>query len=134
MTHKPINKYLEVAVSAPIGMPLTYLPPADSHQPILPGMRVLVPLAGRKITGYILSILDSAPSGQKLKEIYEVLDNKPLFPTEQVQFFKWISRYYHYPIGEVIKTALPAGLTKKSGRRILLTETGKRDSELIETE
>ena len=51
-----------------------------------------------------------------------------------MQFFKWIARYYHYPIGEVVKTALPAGLTKKSGRRILLTETGKKLSELIETE
>ena len=134
MTHKPMHIYLEVAVSAPIGTSLTYLLPADSQQPVLPGMRVLVPLAGRKITGYILSAGDSTPSGQKLKEIYEVLDKKPLFPAEQVQFFKWIARYYHYPIGEVVKTALPAGLTKKSGRRILLTETGKKISELIETE
>jgi primosomal protein N' (replication factor Y) len=134
MTPKPINKYLEVAVSAPIGKPLTYLSPADCQQQLMPGMRVLVPLAGRKITGYILSTVNSAPSGQQIKEIYEVLDSRPLFPAEQVRFFKWIAKYYHYPIGEVIKTALPAGLTKKSGRRVLLTETGRRHSELIETE
>jgi primosomal protein N' (replication factor Y) len=134
MTPEPINKYLEVAVSAPIGRPLTYLSPSDCQQHLMPGMRVLVPLAGRKITGYILSTVDSAPSGQKIKEIYEVLDSRPLFPAEQVRFFKWIAKYYHYPIGEVIKTALPAGLTKKSGRRVVLTETGRRQGEFIKTE
>jgi primosomal protein N' (replication factor Y) len=125
MTHESINRYLEVAVSAPIDIPLTYLSPIDIDQQLLPGMRVLVPLGGRKVTGYILSTDDSGPSGQKLKEIYKALDNRPLFPVEQVRFFKWIARYYHYPIGEVIKTALPAGLDKKSGRRVLLTEKGR---------
>ena len=134
MTNEPI-KYLEVAVSAPIGRPLTYLPPDDCQQHLIPGMRVLVPLAGRKVTGYILSAIDSAPAGQKIKAIYEVLDSKPLFPAEQVRFFKWIAKYYHYPIGEVIKTALPAGLTKKSGRRILLTATGRENiPEVVEIE
>ena len=135
MTPESINKYFEVAVSAPIGRPLTYLSPADCQQRLMPGMRVLVPLGHRKITGYILATVDSAPSGQKLKEIYEVLDSKPFFPVEQVQFFKWIARYYHYPIGEVIKTALPAGLTKKSGRRVILSATGRNSlNELIKTE
>ena len=134
MTNKPI-KYLEVAVSAPIGRPLTYLPPDECQQQLMPGMRVLVPLGGRKVTGYILSVVDSAPSGQQIKAIYEVLDSRPLFPVEQVRFFQWIARYYHYPIGEVIKTALPAGLTKKSGRRIMLTATGRENiPEVIETE
>lgn len=134
MTHEPINKYYEVAVSAPIGRPLTYLSPADCQQQLMPGMRVLVPLGGRKITGYILSTVDSVPSGQKIKEIYEVLGSRPLFRAEQVRFFKWMAKYYHYPIGEVIKTALPAGLTKKSGRRVLLTETGRKHCQLNETE
>jgi primosomal protein N' (replication factor Y) len=80
----------------------------------------------RKITGYILDRVDSAPHGQQIKKIYEVLDREPLFPAEQVSFYKWIAKYYHYPIGEVIKTALPAGLTKKSGRRIMITEAGRK--------
>ena len=70
MTDDPVKIYLEVAVSAPINRPLTYLPPDDCEQQLLPGMRVLVPLGGRKITGYILSRPDSAPSGQKLKNIH----------------------------------------------------------------
>jgi len=125
MTDDPLKNYFEVAVTAPVSKPLTYLPPDTCDQPLLPGLRVLVPLGGRKITGYILERLDAAPVGQQLKKIEDVLDHEPLFPPEQVGFYKWIAAYYHYPIGEVIKAALPAGLTKKSGRRILLTESGR---------
>ena len=54
MTDDPVKNYFEVAVSAPVNRSLTYLAPDDCEQPLLPGMRVLVPLGGRKITGYIL--------------------------------------------------------------------------------
>lgn len=116
--------FLEVAVSAPVDRPLTYLPPPDCEQHLVPGLRVLVPLGRRKITGYILSTRDSNLSEQQLKPIYEVLGPSPLFPAEQVKFYRWLARYYHYPIGEVLKTALPAGLTAKSGRRIQVTPAG----------
>jgi len=133
MTDNPVKNYFEVAVSAPVNRSLTYLAPDDCGQPLLPGLRVLVPLGGRRITGYILGRIDCAPVGQKIKKIYEVLDSEPLFPAEQVQFYKWLAGYYHYPIGEVIKTALPAGLTKKSGRRVMITEAGREKlSELPE--
>ncbi len=126
MTDNPENKYVVVAVSAPVNRPLTYQAPDNCEQNLLPGTRVLVPLGGRKITGYILEKADAAPEGQQIKKIYGVLDNEPLFPAEQVSFYKWIANYYHFPIGEVIKTALPAGLTQKSGRRISLTSTGRK--------
>jgi primosomal protein N' (replication factor Y) len=126
MTTDPVKNFLEVAVTAPVNKPLTYLAPDDCKKRLKQGMRVLVPLGGRKITGYILGRTDTAPVGQQIKKIYQVLDNEPLFPKEQVDFYKWIANYYHYPIGEVIKTALPAGLTKKSGRRIKITDAGKK--------
>jgi primosomal protein N' (replication factor Y) len=131
MTDDPVKNYFAVAVSAPVNRPLTYLAPDMCAQPLLPGMRVLVPLSGRKITGYILEKVDSAPAGQQIKKIYEVLDSTPLFPAEQVGFYKWIANYYHYPIGEVIKTALPAGLTKKSGRRVVITDAGRKELSLL---
>jgi primosomal protein N' (replication factor Y) len=126
MTDNSAKKYVEVAVSAPVKRSLTYLVPDNCEQHLIPGMRVLVPLSGRRITGYILGGVDSVPAGQQIKKIYEVLGNKPFFPAEQVDFYRWIANYYHHPIGEVIKTALPAGLTKKSGRRVMITEAGKK--------
>ncbi len=131
MTDSPCEKYFEVAVSAPIDRALTYGAPDRGSYPLVPGMRVLVPLGRRRITGYILEEVDTPPEGQRIRKIQEVLDPEPIFPAAQVGFYRWISAYYHYPIGEVIKTALPAGLTKKSGRRVVLTETGKKHLEQV---
>ncbi|MBW2505691.1 MAG: primosomal protein N' [Deltaproteobacteria bacterium] len=126
MIKECVKGYLEVAVTAPIRKPLTYLPPDDCHDLLLPGMRVLVPLGRRSITGYILESVESAPIGQQIKKIDKIVGSEPFFPAEQVNFYKWIANYYHYPIGEVIKTSLPAGLTQKSGRRVVITESGRK--------
>ena len=77
--------FLEVAVAAPLDRTLTYLAPPGCERKLVPGLRVLVPLGRRKITGYILSIQDATLAEQQLKPIYEVLDNAPLFPEQQVQ-------------------------------------------------
>jgi primosomal protein N' (replication factor Y) len=116
------ENYLEVAVAAPLAYTLTYKAPAG----ILPqpGCRVLIPLGRRQVTGYILAVHAENDSKHKIKSISEVLDSKPLFPVSMIELFRWIAAYYQYPIGEVIKTALPAGLTSASGRKIILTETG----------
>ncbi|MEN8136663.1 MAG: primosomal protein N' [Thermodesulfobacteriota bacterium] len=116
------DNYLEVAVAAPLPYTLTYKAPAG----ILPqpGCRVLAPLGRRQVTGYILAIHPENDSQHKIRSISEVLDNRPLFPVSMIELFRWIAAYYQYPLGEVIKTALPAGLTAASGRRIILTETG----------
>ena len=116
--------YLEVAVAAPLTNTLTYKAPAeDSPQP---GYRVLVPLGRRKVTGYVLAVLNEVPAGYKIKAISSVLDEEPSFPPAMIELFRWIAGYYQYPIGEVIKTALPAGLTSASGHQINLTDYGAR--------
>ncbi len=116
------ENYLEVAVAAPLYHTLTYKAPAG----ILPrpGCRVLVPLGRRLVTGYILAVHAENASSHKIRSISEVLDSTPLFPVSMIELFRWIAAYYQYPIGEVIKTALPAGLTSASGRKVILTEPG----------
>ena len=49
-------KAYEIAVAAPVPKPLTYGQPAglDPEETIPPGMRVIVPLGRRKVTGYVL--------------------------------------------------------------------------------
>ncbi len=117
----------EVAVAAPLFQTLTYAAPEDGGvSPIIPGVRVLVPLGGRTVTGYLLGAAGDLPDDPSvLKPILEVVDETPLFPETLIPFYRWIASYYQYPIGEVIKTALPGGLTAASRRRILLTARGK---------
>jgi primosomal protein N' (replication factor Y) len=116
------DNYLEVAVAAPLPNTLTYKAPAGYQ--LQPGCLVLAPLGGRQVTGYILAVHARHDSSHKIKPISEVLANKPLFPATMIALFRWVAEYYQYPLGEVIKTALPAGLTAASGRRISLTAAG----------
>ncbi|MBU2538638.1 MAG: primosomal protein N' [Proteobacteria bacterium] len=114
--------YLEVAVAAPLPQTLTYAIPASGEIPA-PGQRVLVPLGGRLLTGYVLALTEEKPEF-RLKPIADILDDFPVFPENMVPFFRWVARYYHYPIGEVIRGALPGGLTSQSGRQLKATEAG----------
>ncbi|CAK8718911.1 Primosomal protein N' [Candidatus Electronema halotolerans] len=100
----------EVAVAAPLPGPLTYC-----HAEALPvGIRVLAPLGSRLLSGVVLTEL-SETDGQflgEIKPIAKVLDQEPLFPPALIPFFRWMAEYYHHPIGEVLRTALPATAAK----------------------
>ncbi|MDU9049145.1 MAG: primosomal protein N' [Candidatus Electrothrix sp. Rat3] len=117
----------EVAVAAPFFGNLTYAQPVDLTEPLPIGLRVLVPLQNRFVTGYILSSASPSPDlPYQIKPILERLDPEPLFPEQLIPFFRWLADYYHYPLGEVIQTALPSGLRAGSGYEISLTEAGHR--------
>jgi primosomal protein N' (replication factor Y) (superfamily II helicase) len=133
--------YFEVAVAAPVPHSLTYAPPAGTIAPLPLGHRLLVPLGRRQVTGYLLACVTSPPvfppgregesaeadnphNGGKIRPALAVLDPAPLFPAAMVPFFRWIADYYHYPIGEVIQSALPAGLNPRSARVVELTQAG----------
>uniref|UniRef100_UPI004056D4C1 replication restart helicase PriA n=1 Tax=Candidatus Electronema sp. TaxID=2698783 RepID=UPI004056D4C1 len=106
-------KLHEIAVAAPVPGSLTYSFPAA----LQPGIRVLVPLGSRLIVGYVLAQL---PDNEQLlveieiKAVADCLDAYPVFPAQLIPFFRWMAEYYHHPIGEVIRTALPAGLSGTS--------------------
>jgi len=76
------------------------------------------------VTGYILGPTEEI-QGKKIKRILDVLDDHPLFPKEMIPFFKWISNYYIYPLGETIKSALPGGLNLYDFTTLSITQTGQ---------
>ena len=114
-------------MDAPLFTTLTYKPPKDYNEPLQSGSVVLVPLGKQKVTGYVLGHAEKTSESlpYTLKSISEVLSCKPLFPCSLVPFYRWIAKYYHYPLGEVIRTALPLSPGARSGRRIVLTELGQ---------
>jgi len=106
--------HLEVAVAAPVTETLTYsFAAADAAEP-QPGTRLLVPLGRRQVTGYLLAVKPADATAFKVKPVTEMLDSTPLFPAAMIPFFRWIASYYRYPLGEVIKLALPGGLDQQS--------------------
>ena len=111
--------YVQVAVTLPVSGTFTYKATGDLLEKVAVGKRVLVSFSRRKIIGYILRIIP--PEKRKdVKDIITVIDASPLFPFHMVQFFEWLSNYYLYPIGLVIKSALPTGLNVRipDGKKI----------------
>jgi primosomal protein N' (replication factor Y) len=119
------NRYFNVAVTLPVSETFTYSSSGELSALVTPGKRVLVPFGGRRVTGYVLESCEP-PALQSIKQILDVLDDTPLFPPSMGPFFKWVSEYYLYPIGEVIESALPSGLTVNDIKRFAITDTGKQ--------
>lgn len=106
------KQYVEVALALPLHQTLTYL--VDDQNNVTLGSRVLVPLGRRRVTGFVVGFSVEEKFDYKLRKIHSVLDEEPLFPESLLSFFKWTADYYHYPLGMVIKTAIPSGLNKQS--------------------
>jgi len=90
----------------------------------LPGKRVLVPFGRQRVTGYILGPAEQQEE-EKIKDILDILDTTPVFPGSMINFFRWISNYYIYPPGLVIKAALPGGLNSYHVSYFKITKKGK---------
>ena len=121
------QKYVKIAVALPVAATFTYGIPEHLSFLAEPGMRALVPFGQRRVTGYIIGPSPGTETAvDSIKNILDILDESPLFPASMIPFFEWISDYYLYPLGQVIQSALPAGLTRKDVTRYTLTPAGKR--------
>ncbi|MBW2620606.1 MAG: primosomal protein N', partial [Deltaproteobacteria bacterium] len=116
--------YIEVAVALPVYNTYTYSVPENLGELVSTGKRVLVPFGRRRVTGYILG-QGKDENQEGIKTILDILDEKPLFPSSMIPFFRWTADYYLHPIGDVIKCALPGGLNLYDFFTIAITEKGK---------
>ena len=109
-----------MAVAAPLDKPLSYAVPELLRSRAKVGMRLRVPLGHRRVVGFLLELSEGDAAG--LREVEEVLDAAPLFPPALLPFYRRAADYYRHPLGEVIRTALPAGLSGREERVGVLTE------------
>ena len=88
-----------------------------------PGTRVLVPFANRERIGWIDRVMrpEEVGSPDRVKDVVRVLDMRPVLTPALLRLCRWIADYYLAPLGQVIRTALPAGLTDASTDYVLLT-------------
>ncbi|MDX1778545.1 MAG: DEAD/DEAH box helicase family protein, partial [Thermodesulfobacteriota bacterium] len=116
--------FIEVSLSLPLTKHLHYRIPEQLISSVKLGKRVLVPLGKRRVTGYVVDTVSKSDVSE-IREIIDVLDEQPLFTPHHLTFYRWISDYYFFPLGEVIKTALPSNINIESKQVISLTEKGR---------
>ena len=98
---------LRIAVNVPLSREFDYLEPAEGPKPGI-GARVLVPFGRRQQVGIVLSeASDSDIPATKLKRCSQTLDTEALLSSEDLWLIRFVSDYYHHPIGEVVAAALP---------------------------
>jgi primosomal protein N' (replication factor Y) len=110
MTAAP--KLVRVAVPVPLADGFDYVWNGEEPLP-RPGCRVRVPFGRGERVGVVLEHPAATPLPEaKLKPVREALDREPLIDAELLGTLIWAAEYYHHPIGEVVKHALP-GLLRK---------------------
>jgi primosomal protein N' (replication factor Y) (superfamily II helicase) len=123
-------QYAEVAVPVHVSSTFIYRLPAFLRQFAQPGSRIVVPLGRKLVTGYIVALLENLRAGTSLdesaiKEAKEILDAVPLITPELLQITRWVAEYYLAPWGEVIKAALPPGISPTIDPFLSITASGQ---------
>jgi primosomal protein N' (replication factor Y) len=127
-------QYAEVAVPVHVSATFIYRIPVSLRHLAQSGSRIVVPLGKKLVTGYIVALLENLRAGTSLqesdvKEAKEILDAVPPVTPELLQLTRWVAEYYLAPWGEVIKAALPPGISPTLDPFISITEIGRAELE-----
>jgi primosomal protein N' (replication factor Y) (superfamily II helicase) len=101
---------VSVALPLPLFKPLTYEVPEEFATRVAPGSRVIVPVRGRRVMGFVVGPAE-AKEGVKPKPIHAAPDAIPPLDAPMLELCRWVAHYYFAPLGLVIRAALPAALT-----------------------
>ncbi|MCJ7935420.1 MAG: primosomal protein N' [Chryseobacterium sp.] len=108
-------QYVQIVLPLNLKGSFTYKVPEELIPEIQTGMRVLVPFGGKKIyTGIVFELHDQAPENFIAKEVISILDDQPILPEEQIDFWNWLSDYYLCSLGEIYRFAFPSSLKLES--------------------
>ncbi len=122
--------FIQVVLDTPLRRVFDYLPlPDKPHSQWTPGLRVQVPFRNKSVVGMVVGVSQHTDVPLKrLKVIEEVLETKPTWSHDDLDFLTWSANYYHHSLGEVLLGTLPVLLrqlrekTKKSRKSKVIKE------------
>lgn len=104
----------KVAIACPLYQLFDYLAPVNvERDKVELGARLIVPfgVGNHRKVGYLVEIADDSEwAVNKLKRVDRIIDTHSLLSATDLALLRWVSRYYHHPIGDVISTAFPKAL------------------------
>jgi primosomal protein N' (replication factor Y) (superfamily II helicase) len=82
------------------------------------GARVLVPFGRGQRAGIILEVGgEPEVPPERIKRVAHIFTGEPRLAPDVLQLMRFASRYYHYPIGQVVMGALPQALRRTHASR-----------------
>ena len=124
------TRYVEVAVPVHVLTTFIYRLPDALQAKAHPGSRIAVPFGRKLVTGYIVALhtelrSDSSLKEENIKDALDILDTFPLVTSELLELTRWVSEYYLAPWGEVLKAALPPGVSPRVEHFVSITDAGR---------
>jgi primosomal protein N' (replication factor Y) len=113
--------FARITIPSPLKEPLTYRVPVELKDLVAVGMRVLVPLGRRKVSGIVLELVSETPI-RKTKDILAVLDQRPIVDGSLLRLSQWITQYYVTSLGEALTTILPPN-SRVEARKIVVAKS-----------
>lgn len=127
MDHNP-TLFIDVIVPLSVVNKFTYRVPKAYDDTVAVGKRVVVPFGKSKFyTAIVYRIHTNPPTTYTAKYIDDVLDDKPIVTSTQLQLWDWVSYYYLCNPGDVMNAALPSGLKLSSTSHVTLHPTVRLD-------
>ncbi|GAB2978368.1 primosomal protein N' [Mucilaginibacter puniceus] len=124
--------FVEVILPLAISKNYTYRVPFEMNDVVQIGKRAVVQFGKSKLyTAIIFAISEQPPEKYEAKYLIEILDDKPVVTTKQLQFWQWLAEYYMCNPGEVMHAALPSALKLASETRIALNKDFEVDKSAL---
>src|SRR5690606_13009457 len=96
---------LRIALPLPLPRLFDYHAPGGVEPgPADVGRRVRVPFGPRELVGVVAAIGPAGDDAPALREALAWLDPAPLLQGEPLATLRWLARYLHAPLGEVVAT------------------------------
>lgn len=103
--------YVSVLLDLAVDKTFDYGVPPDKKHSICKGVRVAVPVRGKRQEGYVIAVKEKS-SFPKVKAIQEILSDGELITPSLFDLALWIAQYYCAPLRQVFKSILPATVRK----------------------
>lgn len=113
------EKFARVATSSPLREPLTYSIPEAFADRVIAGVRVLIPLQKRMVTGVVVEVTGTS-TVTEVKPIAAPLDEQPIVDSHLLKLCHWLAQYYLASLGEVLATMLPPNSRRESKKVAVL--------------
>ena len=127
--------FIDVIVPLAVSNVFTYRVTPEEFNFIVPGVRVAVPFGKRTVyTGVVLDKHQIKPQVYEPKDIFAIIDEKPVVTSRQIAFWQWISSYYMCTLGEVYRAALPSAFLLESETIITFNRKQSIDQNTLDDE
>lgn len=106
-----MSEVIDVVIPSTIDQTFSY----RAAEPLAPGQRVAVPFgrANRLTEAFVVACPSLKEHPYKLKSVKKVIDHSTLLTDGQWQLAAWLSRYYVYPLADILKAMIPGALTQQ---------------------